>query len=160
MMHRPQSEFAVAMLSSIQLWPTIVVLILAPLFFGSVDLFWIASWTILLSISTLCAVVTPMGIQHSRILYVFLALCSLYALVAIIQILPNVLEQLNDPIWRRTNEILGLNTLPRISGRAEISPPAVGHNIRFFCMRFTASLRLYSHRICCYGQKRSRIVDI
>jgi O-antigen ligase len=131
MMHRPQSEFLVATLSSIQLWTTIVVLILAPLFFGSVDLFWIASWTILLSISILCGIAAPMGTQQSQILYGFLALCSIYALVAIVQILPNVLEQFNDPIWRRTNELLGLNTLPRISSRAEISPPAAGHFLLF-----------------------------
>ncbi len=34
---------------------TIVVLLLAPVFFGSVDLFWIAVWTILLWMSVLCA---------------------------------------------------------------------------------------------------------
>ena len=120
------------MLSSIQLWTTIVVLILAPLFFGSVDLFWIATWTILLSISALCGVAAADGYsQQSQILYGFLALCSIYALVAIIQITPNVLEQLNDPIWRRANELLGLDTLPRISSRAEISSLAVGHFLLF-----------------------------
>ena len=45
MIRRPQSEFQLATFSSIQLWTTIVVLILAPLFFGSVDLLWIAVWT-------------------------------------------------------------------------------------------------------------------
>src|ERR1700730_6219452 len=126
MMHRQKSEFPVAMFSSIQLWTTIVVLILAPLFFGSVDLFWIAVWTILLSASALCGVAVPMGAAQSRILFSFLALCGVYALVAIIQITPHVIDQLNDPSWRRADELLDLGVLPRISSRAEIPPLAAG----------------------------------
>jgi O-antigen ligase len=121
----------VATFSSIQLWTTIVVLVLAPLFFGSVDLFWIAIWAILLSISALCGVAAPMGIGQSRILFGFLALCGIYALVAIVQILPHVVDQLDDPSWRRANDLLGLNALPRISSRAEIPPPAIGHFLVF-----------------------------
>lgn len=117
--------------SSIQLWTTIVVLILAPLFFGSVDLFWIAVWTILLSIGVLCGVAAPMNSGQSRILFGFLALCGIYALVAVIQITPNLIEQLNDPNWRRANDLLGLDGSPRISSRAEISPLAAGHFLLF-----------------------------
>jgi O-antigen ligase len=131
MMHRPQSEFPVAMFSSIQLWMAVAVLVLAPLFFGSVDLFWVAVWTILLSISVLCGVGAPMNTAQSRILFGFLGLCGIYALLAIVQIFPNAVEHLNDPIWRRANELLGLNTLPRISSRAEISPLAAGHFLLF-----------------------------
>src|SRR6267378_2940485 len=78
--HLPESEFPVAMFSSIQLWTTIVVLVLAPLFFGSVDLFWIAVWAILLSISVMCGAAAPMDTGQSRILFGFVALCGVYAL--------------------------------------------------------------------------------
>jgi hypothetical protein len=76
MMRRPQSELPVAMFSSIQLWTTVVALILAPLFFGSVDLFWIAVWAILLSISVLCGVAAPMDTGIGFLL------CGVYTLVA------------------------------------------------------------------------------
>jgi O-antigen ligase len=131
MIGRSQSEFPVATFKVIQLWLTIAALALAPLFFGSVDLFWIAVWTILLSISVLCGVAAPTGAGQSRLLFGFLALCGIYALVAIVQIIPNAVGQFNDPIWRRANELLGLSTLPRISSRAEISPLATGHFLLF-----------------------------
>jgi O-antigen ligase len=131
MMRRPQSELPVAMLSSIQLWTAIVALILAPLFFGSVDLFWIAVWAILLSISVLCGVAAPMDTGQSRVLFGFFALCGIYTLVAIVQITPHVIDQLNDPSWRQANDLLGLDALPRISSRAEMPPLAVGHFLLF-----------------------------
>ena len=104
MMRRPQSELPVAMFSSIQLWTTIAALILAPLFFGSVDLFWIAVWAVLLSISVLCGAAVPMDTGQSRVLFGFFALCGIYTLVAIIQITPHVVDQFNDPSWRQANE--------------------------------------------------------
>jgi O-antigen ligase len=131
MMHRRQSEFSVAMFSSIQLWTTIVVLILAPLFFGAVDLFWITVCTILLSMSVLCGFAAPMGVAQNRILLGFLALCGIYALVAIIQITPHLIDQLNDPSWQRVNDLLGLDAPPRISSRAEMPLIAVGHFLLF-----------------------------
>jgi O-antigen ligase len=118
-------------LRSIQLWTAIVVLVLAPFFFGSVDLFWVAVWTILLSLSALCGIVVPMSTTQSRILLSFLALCGIYALVAIIQIIPNAVERLNEPAWARANQLLALNALPRISSRAEIPSLAVGHFLLF-----------------------------
>lgn len=124
-------KFPVETFRSIQFWVTIATLVLAPLFFGSIDLFWIAVWTILLSISTLCGVAAPMDAGQSRVLSGFLALCGIYALVAIVQITPNLVDQLNDPSWRRANDLLGLNALPRISSRAEISPLAAGHFLLF-----------------------------
>jgi len=130
-MYRHKSDFSVAMFSSIQLWTTIVVLILAPLFFGSVDLFWIAVWTILLSISVLCGFAAPMETGQSRILLGFLALFGIYALVAIIQITPHLVDQLNDPSWRRVNDLLGVDAPPRISSRAEMPLLAVGHFLLF-----------------------------
>jgi hypothetical protein len=116
---------------SIQLWTTIVVLVLAPFFFGSVDLFWVVVWTILLSLSALCSVAGPIGTAQSRILFGFLALCGIYALVAIIQIIPNAVERLNEPAWAQANQLLPLNALPRISSRAEIPPLAIGHFLLF-----------------------------
>src|SRR6266702_2891487 len=131
MMRRPQSELSVAMFSSIQLWTTVVALILAPLFFCSVDLFWVAVWAILLSISVLCGVAAPMDTGQSRVLFGFFALCGIYTLVAIVQITPHVVDQLNDPSWRQANDLLGLDALPRISSRAEMPPLAVGHFLLF-----------------------------
>ena len=119
------------MFSSIQLWTTIVALILAPLFFGSVDLFWTAVWAILLSISVLCGVAVPRDTGQSRVLFGFFALCGICTLVAIVQITPHVVDQLNDPSWRQANDLLGLDSLPRISSRAEIPPLAVGHFLLF-----------------------------
>jgi hypothetical protein len=112
---------------SIQLWTAIVVLVLAPFFFGSVDLFWVAVWTILLSLSALCGIAVPMSTAQSRILFSFLALCGIYAVVAIIQIAPNAVERLNEPAWARANQLLALDALPRISSRAEIPSLAAGH---------------------------------
>jgi O-antigen ligase len=131
MMRRPPSELPVAMLRSIQLWTTIVALILAPLFFGSVDLFWIAVWAILLSISVLCGAAVPMDTGQSRILFGFFVLCGIYTLVAIVQITPHVVDQFNDPSWRQANDLLGLDASPRISSRAEMPPLAVGHFLLF-----------------------------
>jgi len=131
MMRRPLSELPVAMFSSIQLWTTIIALVLAPLFFGSVDLFWVAVWTILLSISVLCGVAAPIDTGQSRVLFGFFALCGIYTLVAIVQITPHVVDQLNDPSWRQANDLLGLDALPRISSRAEMPPLAVGHFLLF-----------------------------
>jgi O-antigen ligase len=131
MIRRMRSLSPAGTSNSIQLWTTIVVLVLAPLFFGSVDLFWIAVWTILLSSSALCGVAVPMNFEQSRLLSGFLILCGIYALIAVIQIVPHAIEQLDDPIWRQTNELLGLNTSPRISSRAEISLVAAGHFLLF-----------------------------
>ena len=117
--------------SSIQLWTTVVVLILAPLVFGSVDLFWVAVWTILLSISTLCGVGVPMQTGQSRIFYAFLGVCGVYGIVSIIQVVPLGLDRLNDPSWQLADELLGLGVLPRISSRAEIPPLAAGHFLLF-----------------------------
>jgi O-antigen ligase len=127
MNRRLQLKFPVETFGSIQLWITAAVLVLAPLFFGSVDLFWVAIWTLLLSASALCGVALPMGTAQSRIVLVFLALCCAYALVAIVQVAPHVIDELNDPIWQRANDLLGLNSLPRISSRAEIPPASIGH---------------------------------
>src|SRR4051794_24876246 len=111
----PAEEFR-----SAQLWVTMAVLGLAPLFFGSVDLFWIAVWALLLSLSTLCGLAAPVDTLQSRVLFGFWGLCGLYALVAIVQVVPLGIDRLADPTWLRANDVLGLGFWPRISSRAEI----------------------------------------
>ena len=132
-MIRPrQPEFPVGMFRSVQLWTTIAALVLAPLFFGSVDLFWVVVWTILLSFGVLCGAAAPaMQRAQGGLLLGFAVLCGAYALVAAVQVIPHVIEPLNDPIWRRANESFGLDTLPRISSRAAIPSLAIGHFLLF-----------------------------
>ncbi len=127
MIRRLELKFPVETFRSIQLWVTIAALTLAPLFFGSVDQFWVVVWTILLSIGALLGIDAPMGVGQARILSVFLLLCLAYAIVAIVQVVPHLIDQLNDPIWQRANDLLGLNSLPRISSRVEIPPASIGH---------------------------------
>lgn len=110
---------------------TIMVLVLAPLFFGSVDLFWIAVWTILLSVSASFGAATILETNQRRLFFVFLGLCCLYALISTVQITPNAIGRLNDPIWARASEVLGVDMLPRISSRATIPAVAIGHFLLF-----------------------------
>jgi O-antigen ligase len=112
---------------SIQLWTTIAALSLAPLFFGSVDRSWTAVWTVVLSVSTLCGPVRRLNVSQQRILFGFLGVCGAYALVAVIQVAPDFISRLGDPIWPRASELLGTNLPSRISSRAEIPLLAVGH---------------------------------
>jgi len=137
MIGRRQLKFPVETFRSVQLWLTIAVLVLAPLFFGSVDLFWVAIWTIPLSISVACGAAGPMGPGQGRLLLVFLALCCVYAAVAIVQIVPHVIDRLDDPSWQRANDLLGLNIPPRISSRAEIPLVSIGHFLLFVTSFFS-----------------------
>jgi O-antigen ligase len=114
-------------LRSIQLWTTITALSLAPLFFGSVDRSWTAVWTVVLSASVVFGAVKPLNASQRRILYAFLAMCGTYALVAVVQIAPDFIAGLDDPIWQRASKLLGTNFPSRISSRAEIPLLAVGH---------------------------------
>jgi O-antigen ligase len=115
------------MVRSSQLWVTIGALTLAPLFFGSVDQVWVAVWTVVLGISTVLGVAVPLNKAQLRILAAFLAVCLVYATVAVVQVIPHFLVQFDDPIWHRSNELLGTAIPPRISGTSEIPPVAVGH---------------------------------
>ncbi len=130
---------------SIQLWITAAIFILAPLFFGSVDQLWVALWTALLSIGVVCGGAAPLGSRQGRLLYAFLAACSAYAFVAVLQITPNAVAGLEDPIWHRLNELLGLDVPARISSRAEIPPAAIGHFLivvaSFLCGFFVGTSR-------------------
>ena len=69
MMGRNRFELPAGILGSVQLWLTMAVLALAPLFFGSVDLFWVAVWAILLSLSALCGLAAPVGATQLRLLF-------------------------------------------------------------------------------------------
>jgi O-antigen ligase len=132
MIDRLHLRLPVETFRSIQLWLTIAVLSLAPLFFGSVDQVWVVIWTILLSVgAALCGASEPIGAAQARLLSVFLALCCAYALVAIVQIVPLAIDPLNDPVWQRAKHLLGADLLPRISGRGEISPVSIGHFLLF-----------------------------
>ena len=112
---------------TIQLWITIVALIFAPFFFGSVDQVWIAVWTIVLSIGALFGATAPFCVAQTRIISAFFFLCFAYAAVAVVQVTPHLIDRLDDPVWQRANELLQLDAGPRISSRAEITPLAIGH---------------------------------
>jgi O-antigen ligase len=115
------------LLRPVQLWITVAALALAPLFFGSIDQLAVVIWIVVLSIGTLFGLAVPMGARQARLLFVFFILCFVYALVAVIQIAPDRFGKFNDPIWLKANQLLGLNTPPRISILAEIPSVAVGH---------------------------------
>lgn len=118
-------------LGTVQLVATVVTLILAPLFFGSVELFWIIVWTVVLSIAALCGLATPLGSAQNRLLLCFFALCSVYLLAATAQVVPHFVDQLNDPGWQHANDLLGIDASSRISNRGEIPPIAAGHFLLF-----------------------------
>jgi O-antigen ligase len=107
------------------------VMVLAPFFFGSVDLFWVSLWTITLSISALGGFFVPLKKGQARILLAVVSLCCVYGVVAIIQIVPHAFDRLNDVIWQRSSELLATPAQPRISSRAEIPPLAIGHVLLF-----------------------------
>jgi O-antigen ligase len=142
---------------SIQLWTTMFVLVLAPLFFGSVDRLWVAIWAILLSIAVSLGIFARLNAAQVRILAVFLSVCFVYAVVAEIQIAPHLLAGFDDPIWRRASKLLGTELPPRISGSARISPTVIGHFLLFvtsfvsgFCAgasRSNASRLIFAARI-------------
>ena len=120
----------------IQLWATTFVLVLAPLAFGSVDQFWVAVWIVVLSITTILGVSVSLNPVQVRVVWGFLAVCLIYAIVAVIQVVPQLFAGLDDSIWQRANDLLGTHVEPRISGTAEIPPLAIGH----FLLTVTAFL--------------------
>jgi O-antigen ligase len=97
------------------------------LFFGSVEQSWVALWTVLLSICTLCGVAKPMNVWQWRVLYIFLAVCAAYAIVAVLQVAPDLIDRFDDPIWHRASTLLETSLPSRISSRSEIPPVIVGH---------------------------------
>jgi O-antigen ligase len=114
-------------LRSVQLGGTLLALVVAPLFFGSVVPFWVVVWTLLLASSALCGSFVRVGREQSRILLGFILLCGFYALVAALQIIPIRGHGLTDPVWQRASGLLELDLQARISSRAEIPFAAVGH---------------------------------
>src|SRR6516164_1898354 len=108
MIDRMYLKFPVEIFGSIQFWLTVAALCLAPLFFGSVDQVWVAIWIILLSVAVICGWPARIGAAQARLLAVFLGLCFAYALVAIAQVVPHATDRLNDPVWRRAGDLLGL----------------------------------------------------
>jgi O-antigen ligase len=122
-----RSKFPLETFRSVQLWLTVAVLTLSPLFFGSVDQLSVAIWAVLLSAVTLIGPARPLEAAQSRILWVFCGICVAYALVAAVQVMPGLIGPLDDPVWQRASDLLGLQLPPRISARAEIPPEAIGH---------------------------------
>jgi O-antigen ligase len=127
MIRRLQLAGSVEMIRSIQVWLTTGVLVLAPLFFGSVDQFWIAIWAVLLSIATILGAGAPLNVAQTRVVAAFLSVCFVYAIVVLIQVVPHLPAGFDDPIWRRANELLGADIASRISSTAQIPPIAIGH---------------------------------
>jgi O-antigen ligase len=131
-----QSAGATEKVRVVQLWATASALALAPLFFGSVDQFWISVWIVVLAITTILGLAVPLNLVQARIVWAFLSVCLIYAVVAVIQVLPQGFAGLDDSIWRRANDALGTQVEPRISSTAEIPPLAIGH----FLLTVTAFL--------------------
>ena len=131
MMCRGHAKSWTNRLKALQFWVTASVLIFAPLFFGSVDQFWVVIWTILLSISASLGGLRPFEAAQRRLAVAFVGLCCAYGLVAILQVAPDLMPFLNDPIWDRANASGFLQLVPRISSRAEIPAAAIGHFLMF-----------------------------
>ena len=68
----PQSAAVTDKLKSMQQWATACVLVLAPLFFGSVDQFWIAILLVTLSFTTILGVSVPLNIVQARVVWAVL----------------------------------------------------------------------------------------
>ena len=109
----------------------IVVFVLAPLPFGSVDLVWIWIWTALLIASLLTAnlsrvcnsdlwVVGPVGA-------ILLLLCAL----TILQISPGASDALADSSWRIARDVAGMTEPNRISATASVPWIAFGSSLLF-----------------------------
>ena len=126
---RLRLQFPIEALRSAQLWVMMIAVALPPLFFGSVDQLSTALWVGLLSIGVLCGVAEPLSRNQYRVLTVFLCLCGVYAVVAFLQVVPNLFGPLNDTIWQQAGDLLGLDLKPRISSRAEIPQVAIGHGL-------------------------------
>jgi O-antigen ligase len=119
------------MLRLLQFWITITVLVMAPLFFGSVGLLWVAIWTVALSVGVVCGLGFPMEPAQTRILLAFCAALGLYGAVSVLQVAPDVIPGLSDGIWRKSSDLLSTDLRPRISSRAQIPPIAIGHGLLF-----------------------------
>lgn len=118
-------------LTAAQFWISASVLSLAPLPFGSVDLFWVVFWIIPLAIAAMIGTRLEMNSSQSRIFCAFLVVCAIYAVVAAIQSLPFGFDQFGDPMWARTASVLETPAAARLSSRAEIPLVAIGHALLF-----------------------------
>lgn len=118
-------------LTAAQFWISASVLCLAPLPFGSVDLFWVVFWIIPLAVAALIGARGDMASRQNRTFCAFLAFCAVYAVVAAVQYLPLGFDRLGDPIWSRMASVLEMQTATRLSTRAEIPPVAIGHAFLF-----------------------------
>lgn len=118
-------------LVAVPLWVTVVVVFLAPLLFGSIDLFWTAVWLGLLSIGALCCTAVPISGREAYPLFIFVGGCIVYGGVSLLQISPLFLSSHGASIWREAGEILGTDLGARISIRADIPAASIGHFLLF-----------------------------
>ena len=119
-----------------QFWLTAGVAVLAPLPFGSVGLFWIALWVVLLSVACLLGSFADFNPRQFRLLCLFLLVVAAYASVAIIQILPAPDWLPTNPIWSEASKLLDTPLAPRVSVRGSIPTIALG-SLLLFTLAFT-----------------------
>lgn len=110
----------------VQLGLTLAAAALAPLPFGSVDQTWIMAWLAVLSLSIIWRSHRPFNRAQLGILTTFLALCGLYAAIALVQVYPNSASVPAESIWSRASGLLHLDLAPRLSARADIPTEATG----------------------------------
>ncbi len=118
-------------LTAAQFWISASVLSLAPLPFGSVDLFWVVFWIIPLAIAAMIGTRAEMNRSQNRVFCAFLAVFAIYAIVTVVQNLPLGFDRLADPMWARMSSVLETPIAMRLSSRAEIPPIAIGHALLF-----------------------------
>jgi O-antigen ligase len=91
----------------------------------------VVCWTIVLSFAAVLGAGFPLNAQQRLIFRAALGIYLCYAVVSAIQVLPLGLNELNDPSWRRLNELLGPSVNARISSREKIPDLAIGHFFAF-----------------------------
>jgi O-Antigen ligase len=117
----------------------IVVFVLAPLPFGSVDLIWIWIWTMLLIASLLTANLSRVCNSDLWVIGPTGAILLLLCALAVFQISPGVSDALADPSWRIARDVAGVTEPNRISATASVPWIAFGS-----CLLFVlALLRAY-----------------
>jgi O-antigen ligase len=84
-----------------------------------------------LSVGGLVSIDVVLTKAQSRSLLVFLAVCGIYAAVALFQIMPNPPASLGNPIWGSAQRLLETKLPSRISVRGAIPIASIGHFLLF-----------------------------
>ena len=93
--------------------------------------------------AVICEWTARIGVATGAAVGRFPNLVLRYALGAIV---PHAIDRLHDPVWRRASDLLGLDLLPHISGRAEISPTSIGHFLLFLTFFLSGFFAGFSRR--------------